>query len=117
MLLGPFSINDSYALVSLTLPVIDNRDPTKNEILGFMTVVAAASSLISAVSSREGMETTGAALIIGPSRKTNLFETAQRPASASYTPKTTDALSQALVHFVLPPANGSTGGDRHTVYK
>jgi osomolarity two-component system sensor histidine kinase SLN1 len=53
LLLGPMPINSSYALVSLTLPIIDNANTTL--ILGFMTVVAAASSIIDVTQSREGL--------------------------------------------------------------
>src|SRR5690606_10285947 len=40
MLLGPLSINESFALISVTLPIMDNDNPGFN--LGFLTVVASA---------------------------------------------------------------------------
>lgn len=46
-----------YALVSITLPIVDNTDHVT--VLGFMTVVAAATSLIDATTSREGLADTG----------------------------------------------------------
>ncbi len=114
LLLGPISINTSYALLSLTLPVIDNTNP--DFVLGFMTVVAAASSLISNTQSREGLANTGIILLVGPSRRENLFEYAQRPATSTYSPSKSD-LSSAEVHFVLPPINSTSGDDRHPAYK
>jgi len=67
LVLGPLQINDTFALISLTLPIIDNTN--NSNILGFMTVVAAATSLISVLQSREGLGDTGVALIVGPNRR------------------------------------------------
>ena len=61
----------SYALVSLTLPVIDNTDP--DVVLGFMTVVASATSLIEVTQSREGLGNTGMVLLVGPNRRVSDF--------------------------------------------
>ena len=67
LVLGPLQINNTFALVSLTLPIIDNSN--KSNILGFMTVIAAATSLINVLQSREGLGDTGIALIVGPNRR------------------------------------------------
>src|SRR4051812_34600699 len=52
LLLGPLQINDTYALISLTLAIVDNSNP--DYVLGYMTIVAAATSLIDVTTSREG---------------------------------------------------------------
>lgn len=57
----------SYALISLTQPIVDNTDPAV--VLGYMTVVAAASSLIDVTQSREGLGDTGMVLLVGPNRR------------------------------------------------
>lgn len=114
LLLGPMAINNSYALVSLTLPIIDNTD--KVSVLGFMTVVAAATSIISVTQSREGLASTGLVLLVGPSRRENHFRYEQRPATDNYTPSPTD-IGSALVRFVLSPSNVSATEDRHTQYQ
>lgn len=67
LLLGPLQVNSSYALVSLTLPILDSRN--KPNVLGFMTVVAAATSLYRVLESREGLGHTGSVLIVGPNRR------------------------------------------------
>ena len=45
------------------MPIVDNIDP--GVVLGYMTVVAAASSLIDAIQSREGLGDTGMVLLVG----------------------------------------------------
>lgn len=112
LLLGPLQINESYALVSLTLPITSNNN--RSQILGYMTVVAAATSLISVIQSREGLGTTGIVGIIGPSRRENQFRYAQRPSAADYKANVT-AAGQALVHYILPPS-GTSGASRHSEY-
>ncbi|KUJ18134.1 uncharacterized protein LY89DRAFT_38710 [Mollisia scopiformis] len=112
LLLGPLSINDSYALVSLTLPIVDNSQA--GNVLGYMTVVAAASSIITVTQSREGLANTGIVTIIGPSRRENQFKYAQRPATAIYAPTVADN-GDAEVKYILPPLN-VTSTDRHSVY-
>jgi osomolarity two-component system sensor histidine kinase SLN1 len=115
LLLGPLQVNDTYALLSLTLPIVDNLN--SSIVLGYMTVVAAASSLISVTQSREGLAETGIVLLVGPSRRENQFRYVQRPATATYLPSTED-LGSALVHYVFPPKPLSTSqSDRHTQYK
>jgi osomolarity two-component system sensor histidine kinase SLN1 len=113
LLLGPMSINSSYAMVSLTLPISDNTNPAI--ILGFMTVVAAATSIISVTQSREGLANTGVVLLVGPSRRENHFKYEQRPATTTYTP-TASNIGPALVHYVLPPSNDAENHDRHIQY-
>lgn len=100
LILGPLQVNDSYALLSLTLPILENQDPTI--ILGYMTVVAAASSLIDVISSREGLASTGLVLIVGPDKKTNQFTGDVRPASTNYTPSTS-LLGTTQMKYIFPP--------------
>ncbi|CAL3972714.1 unnamed protein product [Diplocarpon coronariae] len=111
LLLGPVRVNDSYALLSLTLPITDNSN--KSNVLAYMTVVAAATSLISVIESREGLAKTGIALLVGPSRRENLFRYEQRPSNENYAANP-DVIGEAIVKFVFdPPANHS---DRHKKY-
>ncbi|CZR53112.1 related to protein histidine kinase [Phialocephala subalpina] len=111
LLLGPLSINTTYALVSLTLPI---TNISTGIVYGYMTVVAAATSIMDVMQSREGLANTGIVTIIGPSRRENQFKYAQRPANATYSPSPAD-IGPALVHYVLPPLN-VTGNDRHSTY-
>jgi osomolarity two-component system sensor histidine kinase SLN1 len=113
LMLGPLQINNSYALLSLTLPIMDNSNP--ENVLGFMTVVAAASSLIDVVQSREGLASTGIVLIVGPNRRENQFRYVNRPANANYLPLPS-ALDPATVKYVFPPVPFPGQSDRHSVY-
>lgn len=112
LLLGPMQINDTYALLSMTLPIIDNTNP--RVCLGFMTVVAAASSLMDVIQSREGLGKTGMVLLVGSNRRENLFKYDQRPSSGSFNPSPA-RLANATIKYVFPPAN-TQGADRHKTY-
>lgn len=79
-----------------------------------MTVVASASSLISATQSREGLGSTGMVLLVGPDRRTNKFSHVDRPATATYRPAP-GVLDNAIVKYVFPPYN-NTEDDRHSQY-
>jgi osomolarity two-component system sensor histidine kinase SLN1 len=50
-------------MVSITLPMNDNSAP--GVILGYMTIVAAATSLIEVTQSQEGLGDTGSVLLVG----------------------------------------------------
>ncbi|MCJ1475457.1 Histidine kinase [Lambiella insularis] len=113
LLLGPLQINASYALVSLTLPIIDNEDT--NIVIGYMTVVAAATSLINTVQSREGLDDTGTYLIVGPNSQENQFDFRDRPATADYSPSLSD-LGSASVRYVFSPNPTAGQADRHPDY-
>lgn len=110
LLLGPTQVNASFALISVTLPLVDNSNP--DVVLGFMTVVAAASSLIDATTSREGLANSGVVLVVGPSRRENQFMYSQRPADGAYVPAP-GVLDAAKVKFLFPPDNSQS---RHNVY-
>ena len=114
LFLGPMQVNDSYAMVSLTFPIIDNQN--SNYVLGYMTVVAAATSLMAAVQSREGLDKTGTFLLVGPDRPDNHFEYQDRPATANYSPSLSE-LATVAVRYVFPPDPAPGQTDRHTQYK
>lgn len=113
LLLGPLQINSSYALVSLTLPIVENGN--SDYVLGYMTVVAAATSLIDVVYSREGLDDTGIVLVAGTNRRENQFAYSVRPATATYKPDLRN-LTKATVKYVFPPYPLSGQTDRHSVY-
>ncbi|KAI0179579.1 putative histidine kinase SlnCl1 [Hypoxylon sp. FL1284] len=112
LVLGPLVINNTYALLSLTIPIRQNSQD--DIVLGYMTTIAEASSLISIAGSREGLGTTGSTLIIGPSTKWNRFSKYNLPANASH--DASSNFSSVLVNFVLPPRPMPGQADRHTAY-
>ncbi|KAF4785786.1 hsp90-like protein [Colletotrichum scovillei] len=110
LLLGPLILNETTALISITVPIRYNQQ--QEFILGYMTLVATASSLISIRNSREGLGDTGLVLLVGPTEKSNRFNSSNAVSNSTYKPPT-DALNNVPVNFVLPPNPLSGQGDRH----
>ncbi len=99
ILLGPLQLNASFALLSITLPVINNTSAL--DVLGWISVVIDARLLFEVINSLEGLEETGTVLLIGPDTTNWRF-----PASFLYDElhQDTESLIQnTRVRFVLPP--------------
>lgn len=71
LLLGPFVVNSTFALVSLSTPIVNATD--SNDVLGFLTTVINASLISAVIESPEGLGDTGETLILGPAAGTNKF--------------------------------------------
>ncbi|KAI0466763.1 osmosensing histidine protein kinase SLN1 [Xylaria cf. heliscus] len=112
LVLGPLVVNQSYALISLTIPV--RRTSVGNVVLGYMTVVAEATPIIDIVSSLEGLGDTGNVLLIGPSTGWNRFSKYNLPANS--TNPAAANFSDVDVQFVLPPPARDHEKNRHTEY-
>lgn len=110
LLLGPLVINETFALISLTIPIRANDLPSF--ILGYMTLIASAQSLIEIQTSQEGLGDTGIVLIIGPTNNWNRFNPRLPASNSTYQPPY-EPFSQADVHFVLPPFLRSDDEKRH----
>ncbi|CAN8105867.1 unnamed protein product [Discula destructiva] len=113
LLLGPLVVNESFALMSLTVPIRLNGGSMF--ILGYMTIVASASPLVDVITSREGMGTSGAVLLIGSVSASNRFNATQPSSNATYVPSNLDAFGETPVHFALPPIAAPGEGNRHEV--
>ncbi|KAI0386994.1 putative histidine kinase SlnCl1 [Hypomontagnella monticulosa] len=112
MVLGPLVINETYALISLTIPIRTNLQD--DIILGYMTTVAEATSLINIAASKEGLGDTGSVLLIGPSTGWNRFSKYNLPANSSH--EAASNFSNVDVNFVLPPRPMPGQADRHTLH-
>lgn len=110
LLLGPLIINETYALMSLTLPIRLNGGTF---ILGYMTVVASAASLIAVTQSREGLGQSGVVLIISPVSASNRFNASLPASNATYKPTDLHAFGDSSVHFILPPLAAPNEANRH----
>ncbi|KAL5119734.1 Histidine kinase osmosensor [Pleosporales sp. CAS-2024a] len=101
LLSGPYHVNESFSLVSVTLPIINN---TSNiETLGWLTTVLNAALITSVVKAMEGLDDTGLALLFGPNNVTNNF-----PRNYLYNHHgNRDAPKNAEVRFLVPPTNRS----------
>lgn len=111
LLLGPLVVNESFALVSLTIPI---RSVSKfpGFILGYMTLVAAANSFFDIQTARDGLGSTGIALLVAPNDPSNRFTPPTLPSNATYLPPK-GSLNNDLVHYVFPPVRLDGQADRH----
>ena len=109
LLLGPWLVNESFALVSLTLPIINNT--SASEILGWLTVVTNANLVFEIGNSLDGLGKTGEILIVGPATSSNRIPATILNLTGSGVNRT---LAQSQnVHFVLPPLRDSSQTTRH----
>jgi osomolarity two-component system sensor histidine kinase SLN1 len=104
LFLGPWAINETYSLASLTLPVINNT--SRDDVLAWMTVIVDATLITRAIYSQEGLDQTGVTMLIGPNNATNRL-----PPGIKNT--TSNAPAHLLLRFVLPP---NSTLQRHTPY-
>ncbi|KAJ6445091.1 osmolarity two-component system protein sln1 [Purpureocillium lavendulum] len=110
LLLGPLVLNESYALMSLTVPVRSLN--TTNFILGYMTLVASAESLIEVQRSREGLGSSGMVLFVGPANPSNHFTSPLSPTNSTYSPPRQE-FARSPARFVLPPIHAPGETQRH----
>lgn len=96
LLLGPWAVNETLSLMSLTIPIINNTSDL--DVLGFITVVMDASLITDILASPEGLDSTGETLIVGPGTRTNVFP-------RDNTTHGTDTRTEdpgVLLHYVIP---------------
>lgn len=106
LLLGPWMLNSTYGLVSITLPIINNTSSV--DVLGFMTVLADISLITDVIYSSEGLDTTGITTLIGPTNVTNNFLP-----GILYSSNNGHIPENVQVRFVVPPNNTD---NRNTQY-
>ncbi|KKY24709.1 putative histidine kinase hhk5p [Diplodia seriata] len=71
ILLGPWELNKTFSLMSLTVPIINNTSAL--DIVGWMTVVMDAKLVYQTVDAGEGLDSSGVTLIVGPDTINNKF--------------------------------------------
>ncbi|KAK4551902.1 Histidine kinase osmosensor [Recurvomyces mirabilis] len=103
LLLGPLQVNASFALISLTVPVISN---TAGNILGWLTIVIDGVLLYEVMNSNKGLRSTGIVLLVGPDVPGNQFPLGWE--------NTTEAAKDYPVRYVLPPTRNFSRGIRHS---
>ena len=99
LLLGPWQINESFALLSMTVPIINNT--SVGDVLGWMTVVFSSDLIYQVSSSILGLGNTGMNLIVKPHTPYNRL------------PHDLD-VNKDLVDFVVPPTINSSRTTRHS---
>ncbi|KAF2091075.1 hypothetical protein K490DRAFT_33622 [Saccharata proteae CBS 121410] len=96
LLIGPWQINSTFSLISLTIPVINNTSAV--DILGWITVVMDARLIYQVVEANEGLGESGITMIVGPDNATNHF-----PPGVLYSDNNNNPPDDVLVDFLLPP--------------
>ncbi|KAJ4148619.1 hypothetical protein LMH87_003080 [Akanthomyces muscarius] len=86
LLLGPLAINQTFALISLTIPIRSLQH--QGFILGYMTLVAAANSFLDIQTAIDGLGSTGVALLVTPDDPSNRFTPSLSPSNKTYQPPT-----------------------------
>ncbi len=110
LLLGPWILNESFALISITVPIINNTSGL--DILGWLTVVTNANLVFEVGNSLDGLGKTGEILIIGPATSNNRIPTGILDNSDSNINRTLAQSQNA--QFILPPQRNSSRTTRHT---
>lgn len=111
LILGPMVINETFALLSLTIPV--RSFSIANFILGYMTVIIAAESLTNIQMAPDGLGSTGVVLLVGPANPSNRFNASAPASNDTYTPVQSE-FKNTPVHFVIPPISIPGQADRHS---
>ncbi|KAF2139923.1 uncharacterized protein K452DRAFT_327849 [Aplosporella prunicola CBS 121167] len=100
LLLGPWEINSTFSLLSLTMPVINNTSAV--DILGWITVVMDAKLVYDVLQGTEGLDNSGITLLLGPGNTTNRFASGALSTG-----------SDESIRFVLPPNNTMGRHSKH----
>lgn len=77
------------------------------------SIVASATNVQDVISSRDGLGSTGQALLIGPSRPQNSFVSTSHPATSTSSPDPA-ALANAEVHYIFEPTPLPGQSSRHS---
>ncbi|KAM0709729.1 hypothetical protein Q7P35_003769 [Cladosporium inversicolor] len=101
LFLGPWLVNDSFSLVSLTVPVVNNTSAA--DVLGWLTVVMDARLITQVMQSTEGLGNTGQTMIVGPADRSNRINAETFGGNPT---------GPQLVQYVLPPRSNNT--NRHS---
>ncbi|KAL2039307.1 hypothetical protein N7G274_007975 [Stereocaulon virgatum] len=107
--IGPLLINQTFGLLSLTVPV--NNNTSIQDTLGWITIICSAQSVFDLVNSLEGLGNTGSILIVAPDTP------GQKVPPSDLNPGTIEANGTAAkqldVRFVLPPMQNASRSTRH----
>ncbi|KAK1091938.1 Histidine kinase osmosensor [Friedmanniomyces endolithicus] len=105
LLIGPLAVNNTFSLVSMTMPIINNTSAV--DVLGWLTVVMDAGLIQDVVSSTQGLDQTGQTLLVGPTTLSNMFA----PDVLYNTRTSGSAPTDFQVQYVLPI--NSSAASRH----
>ena len=109
--LGPWLLNGSFGLLSLTVPVVN--DTSSADILGWISIIVNAKSIFNIEQSTEGLGDTGQILLVAPSTSNQILSPNLQAVGSTRANRT--AAKTQEVHFVLPPAQNSSRSIRHSM--
>ena len=109
--LGPWVLNETYALASITVPI--NNNTSTLDVLGWLTMVADCSLIYSVVDSIEGLGDTGQILLVGPDTQTNRLPGHDESDTVNETISKATAENEQVV-FVVPPLRNTSRSDRQS---
>lgn len=107
LLFGPFLINSSLSLFSITVPVLS--DTAASGVLGWLTVVQNGSLITSILNSPIGLGITGTMLLVAADTTDNRL-----PSSLASAQTVTSMRPNITLRFVFPPSEGKYVPHRHT---
>jgi osomolarity two-component system sensor histidine kinase SLN1 len=110
LLSGPYFINDTLSLVSITMPIINNTSSI--DTMGWLTAIMDAHLIVDVVNSLEGLDDSGLTMLFGPNNDINKF-----PEGVIYNSPDPNPPDHELVQFVLPPTPRPGRDHRHDTYR
>ncbi|WPH00449.1 Hypothetical protein R9X50_00327800 [Acrodontium crateriforme] len=101
LLIGPWQLNQTFSLISITLPIINNTSAV--DVLGWLTVIMDASLVLDVVESTQGLDQTGEVLLVGPVNKSNVFTS-----NVLYSKDRRSTHADFPVHYIIPVSGNET---------
>ncbi len=105
LFVGPYHVNDTLSLVSITTPVINNTSTI--DTLGWITLVMDTTLITNVINGGQGLGDTGVTMLFGPNNVTNNF-----PKDTLFDAPHRGPTSNEEVVFVVQPTN-RTNVQRH----
>ncbi|KAF2182588.1 putative histidine kinase HHK5p [Zopfia rhizophila CBS 207.26] len=109
LLLGPYRVNDTLSLISITMPIINNTSSI--DTLGFLTAVLNAKLIRDVVDAMEGLDTSGLTIVFAPNSSTNKFAD-----GILYNSNNPNVPENESVRFLMPPTTRNHLKHRHSAY-
>ncbi|CAK3747877.1 hypothetical protein D0861_01207 [Lecanosticta acicola] len=105
LILGPWMVNQTFSLLSLTLPIVSNDHD--QDVIGWITAVMDSRLIRAVMDSTDGLGDSGETILLGPAASSNKFPSNITSAAAH------NETPQYEVRFVLPLRTGETSRERH----
>lgn len=109
ILIGPHLINETFGLMSITVPIINNT--SMDDTLGWITVVASAQSVLLMDKATRGLGKTGQILILAPDTRDQMLSPSIQT-DGNDRPVASQVKSESI-RFVVPPLQNASRTTRH----